>query len=581
MHFNLPLRGTELCMIKLLTCTTLLYLTWNSLALAQTPPQVPPGSLYPPRQDLPPVPQTLSSPTIRTLPLTAPTTQPVPSQPGSVPTAKVKVKRVEVLGSKAFSTKELAKAVAPFKGKLLSFDQLLETRTAITNLYTRRGYTTSGAFLPPQDISSGVIKIQVIEGELERVEIQGLKRLKESYVRSRIGLAATSPINIGRLEKALQLLQLDPLFSKVQAELTTGTAMGRSVLVLDLKEAQVLSSALVVENRESPSVGSTGSTAILSSNNLLGLGDQLSAEVGLTEGIDKYSVGYEIPLTARNGTLALRYNNGDSRIIEKPFDTLDINGRTQTYSLSFRQPINRSPTNEFALSLSGELRRSQTYILNDEPYSFTEGAERGKSRATVIRFGQVWVNRSTKQVLAARSQFSLGVDAFNATVNDTGTDGRFFSWLGQFQWVQALNKKKDTILVARAAAQLTPDSLLPLEQFSVGGLDTVRGYRQNQRVGDNGIIGSAEVRVPIVNHPEGFGVIQIAPFIDVGTIWSNSDKNFAESGTLASTGLGLRWQLGSRFSARLDYGIPLIPVKNQSDSLQDNGIHFSVNFQPF
>ncbi len=99
---------------------------------------------------------------------------------------------------------------------------------------------------------------------------------------------------------------------------------------------------------------------------------------------------------------------------------------------------------------------------------------------SVLRFYQEWVHRNTTQVLAARSQFSFGIDAFDATVNNTGTDGRFFSWLGQFQWVQQLSKR--ILLLTRITTQLTPDSLLSLEKFSIGGVDTVWGYRQNQLV---------------------------------------------------------------------------------------------------
>lgn len=91
--------------------------------------------------------------------------------------------------------------------------------------------------------------------------------------------------------------------------------------------------------------------------------------------------------------------------------------------------------------------------------------------------------------------------------------------MGQFQWVQSLGK--DFIGLARIATQLTPDSLLPLEQFSIGGVDTVRGYRQNQFVADNGITGSLEIRFPIVKDPGGFGTIQIAPFFDFGKVWNN------------------------------------------------------------
>ena len=549
----------------------------SSELLAQSVPSVPPGTLEPPRQP-PPLPETLPSPAPAP-PLTSP--QPLPPQPSSLPEARVRVKRVEVLGSTVFSSKDLAEVVAPFVGKELSFEQLLELRTAVTNLYTSKGHTTSGAFLPPQDFSSGAIQVQVVEGELEKIEIQGQGRLRKSYVLSRIRLAAKTPLNIHRLEEALQLLQLDPLFSLVQAELTAGTGLGRSILVLNLKEAPPLHSALIVENREPPSVGEIGGTAALSHNNVLGLGDRLSAEVGpITEGVTSYNIGYAIPLNARNGTLGFRYSNGRNRVIDQFFAPVDINGRAQTYSISFRQPISRTPTSEFALGLSVDWRQSRTFLFDDEPFSFVPGPEKGESKVTVLRFSQDWVNRSPNRVLAARSQFSFGLGLLGATSNDAAPDGQFFSWLGQAQWVQALNEKKDAVFVARAAAQLTPDSLLPLEQFSIGGIDTVRGYRENQRVGDNGIIGSAELRFPIVRDPDGFGLLQIVPFIDVGTIWSNNGAS-ADSSTLVSTGLGLRWQLSSRFSASLDWGIPLISIDDQGDSLQDNGISFSIRMEPF
>lgn len=564
---------------KILGCASLIFFSYsNSISLAQTLPPIPQGTLEPSRPDVAPLPDKL--------PTSAPTStigfpQPISSEDSAaLQEVKVKVNRVEVLGSTAFSREELALVVAPWLGKELSFEQLSATRTAITNLYISRGYTTSGAFLPPQDVSRGVVQIQVVEGELEKVEIQGLRRLKESYVRDRLALVTQTPLNIPRLEKGLQLLQNDPLFSRVQAEVMAGKEPGRYVLALNLKEAPLLSSSLILDNREPPSVGSLGGSALLSDINLLGLGDRLTAQVGRTEGVNTYNINYEIPLNALHGTLSFRYNNGRNRVIEEPFAPLDIKGRNQTYSFGFRQPLSRTPTSEFALGLSLDLRRSRTYLFDSEPFSFVTGPEDGRSRATVIRFSQDWVDRSPNRVLAARSQFSLGLDAFGATVNDTGTDGRFFSWIGQAQWVQALNESKDASFVVKAAAQLTPDSLLPLEQFSIGGMDTVRGYRENQRVGDNGIVGSFEVRFPIIRDSDGIGLIQLAPFFDVGTSWSNNDAH-ADSSTLVSTGLGLRWELGSRFWARLDWGIPLISVDKQGDSLQDNGLHFSIGLQPF
>jgi hemolysin activation/secretion protein len=552
--------------------------------MAQSPP--PPGVNIPPtapdavEQTIPkpsesPRPLPGETPTLPPLPELQ--TPPTPESPEVTPPSgdSIFIQKIEVLGNTVLQD-EIAALTQTYSNREVTFEELLELRSAIIQLYIKNGYITSGAFLPSnQNLSSGIVQIQVVEGELEQIEIGGLRRLREGYVRSRLERATSTPLNQKRLEEALQLLQLDPLIEQVNAELVASTTPGSNILRVSLKEAPAFHAAFGVENNQSPSIGSIQGSVEVSHDNLLGFGDRLAAQYGRTEGLDLYDINYTIPVNARNGTFSLRYNNGDSRIIEEDFRDVGIRSETQTYSLSFRQPITRTPTSEFALSLGLDLRRSQTYILDDRPFSFTQGPENGESKVTVIRFSQDWVNRGTRQVLAARSQFSLGIDAFDATINNTGTDGQFFSWLGQFQWVQQLSPRN--LLVARIDAQLTPDSLLSLERFSMGGVETVRGYRQNQLVADNGILGSVEVRVPLTSDPR---ILQLAPFFEIGTAWNNRDLD-PDPATIASLGLGLRWLITPDLSLRLDYGIPLISVGERGNSLQENGLYFSVRYQPF
>ncbi len=490
----------------------------------------------------------------------------------------VTVREIEVLGSTVFSKEELNEVTKPFINKALTFEQVLAIRSAITNLYRSEGYATSGAFLPFQDFTSGKLQIQVVQGEIESIEIEGLRRLNQNYVRSRLIAATKAPVNILQLEQALQLLQLNPLFDKINVEFTAGSSPGRNVLLISFQEANPINGAIVVDNKEPPSVGSLGGTAILIHNNLLGFGDRLDVARGITQGVNNYSMSYQIPVNAQNGTLGLRYTRGRNEVISEPFAPLEITGRAQTYAFDFRQPVILTPTEELAFGVSAQLRRSRTFLFDDEPFSFTEGPEKGESKVSVLRFSTDWLNRrSPNTVLAARSTFSLGLGSLDATVNDTGTDGRFVSWQGQFQWVQGLNTRRDTVLISRVVAQLTPDSLLPLEQFAIGGPDSVRGYSTNQAVASNGIFGSVEVRLPIVREESGFGLLQLTPFVDVGTVWGSE----LSTDTLLSTGLGLRWQLGKSVLARIDWGIPLISIDRQGDSLQDNGISFSLQFNPF
>jgi len=79
--------------------------------------------------------------------------------------------------------------------------------------------------------------------------------------------------------------------------------------------------------------------------------------------------------------------------------------------------------------------------------------------------------------LGVRSQFTLGVGAFGATVSSSGPDSQFLAWRGQLQYVRLLAPKRG--MVVRSKVQLAGGELLPLEEFGIGGSDTVRGYRQD------------------------------------------------------------------------------------------------------
>jgi len=182
-------------------------------------------------------------------------------------------------------------------------------------------------------------------------------------------------------------------------------------------------------------------------------------------------------------------------------------------------------------------------------------------------------------VVAARSQFSLGLDLLNSTINDDAPDSRFLSWRGQGQWVRLL--APDTLLLVRGDVQLADGALLPLEQFGLGGQQSVRGYRQDALLTDNGALLSAELRVPIVRVPEWQGLLQLSPFIDVGTAWNSGDSPDPEPNTLVGAGIGLLWRQGDNFLARIDWGIPLVSVDSSGSSLQENGLYFSLVYSPF
>ncbi|MBD2532137.1 ShlB/FhaC/HecB family hemolysin secretion/activation protein [Nostoc flagelliforme FACHB-838] len=543
----------------------------------------------PPPQDVqPPLPSPRPSPELpqplpppeELLPPSAPTLTPEEPLPGNFPQTIV-VQRFEVVGSTVFSPEQLAQATAEFTKRPISLAEVYQARSKITDLYVKNGYITSGAYIPPQTIRSGVLKIQVVEGRLEGIQITGTRRLNPNYVRSRLAIATSAPLNRQRLLEALQLLQLNPLIQNVTAELSAGSQTGASLLEVQVSEAKTFSSEIVLDNGRSPSVGSFRRGLRLNEANLLGLGDGLSLGYINTDGSNSFDARYTLPLNPRNGTLTFNYGTTSSNVIEPDFKVLDIESASRYYELTFRQPIVQTPTQEFALGLTASQRESEASFFNPgleqrEPFL---GDEEGRTRVSALRFFQEWTSRNSREVIALRSQFSLGIDVLNATINQIPPDSRFFAWQGQAQWARLL--APETLLLLRLNTQLASRTLVAIEQIGLGGQDSVRGYRQDYLLTDNATFVSAEVQVPILRFPQIDSTLQVIPFVDFGVGWNSSGTVDPDPNTLAAVGLGLRWSQGDRFTIRLDWGIPLVSVNSSDRTLQENGLYFSLLYNPF
>jgi len=554
------------------------YLTLSP-AIAQNRPNLPrfpsPRDNLPPTLPRPQLPPALP-PNEELLPLPQPTPLEDPI-PGSVP-MQITVTRFDVVGSTVFSIQELAAITEPFTNRSLTISELYQVRTAINQLYQSQGYITSGAFIPPQELQAGVVKIQVIEGELEAINITGLRRLQPSYIRSRLALGSQKPLNVNKLLESLQLLQLNPLIKNIAADLSAGTRTGQNILEVKVQEADTFDVEISSDNGQVPSVGSVQLGAGFEQRNVTGFGDRLNFLYTNTQGSNRYNVSYSLPINPRNGTVSFTYETISSRIVESPFDELDIESEAGLYELSLRQPIMQTPSQEIALGFSFSYEESNTTVFND-PFPLSPVAnENGETRISALRFFQEWFTRNEKEVLALRSQFSFGINALESTINEDFPDSNFFVWRGQGQYLREL--APDTLFLFRTDLQIAGRPLVPLEQFTLGGPESVRGYRQDLIVSDSGFFASGEIRIPIARIPQWQGLLQVTPFVDVGTSWNVSEKNFDPS-TLVSTGLGLYWQQGKYFNLRFMWGIPLVPTDTQKTNWQENGLYFSVYWRPF
>jgi len=505
-----------------------------------------------------------------------------------VPRERVFVREIRVVGSTVFSPEELARVAAPYVNRELTAEDLEALRVALTLLYVNNGYINSGALLPDQAVTDGVVTYQIIEGRLINVEVEGNRWFRAGYFRRRLALGAGPPLNVNDLQQQLQLLLEDQRIRRLNAELKPGPQPGEGLLDVRVEERLPYRLFLEFNNYQSPAVGAERGLVTLEHQNLTGNGDILTLRYGKSEGVDPLlDFKYSLPLTARDTTVSLQYRKNTFAVVQKEFKDLDIESDSEIYTVTLRQPVYRTLSDEIALELIGERLSNETSLLG-RPFSLSPGAQNGESVVTAIRAAQEWVHRTSSQVIAARSRFSVGIDALGSTLNNHDEhipDSRFFAWLGQFQWVRRL-PVFDSQVIFRSDLQLSANPLLVLEQTAVGGRYSVRGYRENTLVRDNAFLTSLEARVPLIRNVPGADYVELAPFVDYGRAWETA-RLTPDPQDIASVGIGLRWAATVPFlfplrpQLEVYWGHKLRDVKTSGGNLQDNGVHLQFVLAAF
>ena len=498
---------------------------------------------------------------------------------------RVYVERIEILDNTIFSEQELATITGPYTKKQLTFEDLEELRTQINHYYLSKGFINSGVILPDQKIEDGLVTFRAIEGSITAIEIVEYGRLKPSYVEKRIALGTGPPLNLNELQERLQIIDANPLIKRLDVELSPGDNPGEAALKVNVEEEKPYYMALSFNNNRSPAVGGEVVELEVAHNNVSGRGDSLFALFGINEGIFDIALDYTIPVTARDTLLSFFYSNSNSEVTEDPFDEIDIKSDEIHYGVSVSHPFINNTSNQLRVGLLLEKIDYETKLLG-RPYSFSQGVEDGKSDLTVVRFFQEWISRTSSQVTAFSSVFSFGVDALGADNNEPYTD--FFMWLGQFQWTRILPKPLGGQVLVRADLQLTDDPLLPYEKFSIGGINSVRGYREDELVRDKGAFGSLEYRhplfnlsVPKVSKSKEDGKLYLVLFTDWG--WGeNNDLPTPDPSSIGSAGVGFRWHPASKLFGEVYFAKAFRDTDHlDDDNLQDNGIHFNLRWQLF
>lgn len=498
---------------------------------------------------------------------------------------RVRVEGFRIVGNTVFSADRLREVVAPWIGRDIDTEELVAVRNALTRLYVDAGYVNSGALVPDQELDDGIVEVWIIEGALSHVEVQGNRYYRAGVLRDRLFVGVERPLRVQTLERNLQILQQDPRIRRVHARLVPGESRGEAVLLVRVEEENPWELHLEVSNYSPVAFGAYEGRAVVGNRNLLGLGDVLDGRVRVAAGLIRADVQYDVPVNRWGTRVQLRGEYADTEVVEAPFDALEIDTAYWAARVAVEHPVYRTPRDTVLLGMVGEWRRAETCFGFTEdlfgscdPFNFLDSGAQDDGRTTVsaLRFTQEWTRRSSQQVVAARSTFSVGLPVLGATSGGITNDS-FFVWLGQAQWARRFGSWGVQTLL-RGDVQLSNGPLPSLERMPIGGHLTVRGYRENLLVRDQGAVLSAEVRVPLWRR-EGRPILELAPFYDFG--WSkNQDRETLGPKTISSIGVGLRARLLRGISANVYWGYQLHDVPD-GGNLQDDGVQFELSWDAF
>lgn len=500
--------------------------------------------------------------------------------------ARLVIKKIEFEGNTVITNDELQKIAQPFLQHRFSARDLEELRQQITTRYVDAGYINSGAVIPAQSAANGVLHINIVEGKLTEVRLQGMGRLRDYYLKDRLLVGAGTPLNLKSLQDKYQLLLADPLIERLNGSLLPGRKPGESILTVKVIRARPYQLYADADDYITPSVGTYAGHIGGWVDNLTGFGEHIDADFIVSGGAIGFNTGLDVPINAYDTHMTFRYSDTHTNLVEQPVNLLKIKTNVTGYDFGINQPFYRAPGIDFKAGINFAVRQSNSSFLG-QPYTFTEGLPfgEGSTQVTVLRLWQQLMLQGSNNALVFRSTSSKGLNALGATIqHGLLPSGDFFSWLGQTQYTHKVMDNGAQVAF-RGSVQLAANSLLPLERFSVGGVYTVRGYRENYYVRDNGFNTGLEFRYPLFGGSSGATHnLFLIPFVDYGGAWNNPTqadlkpkKNY-----LNSVGMGFNWRYNHvATDFYWAHAMTSVPTLTAGRSIQDDGIHFKVSLFAF
>lgn len=506
--------------------------------------------------------------------ITLPPAQPSLAPGRSVPTTpdqqKVFIKQFKFLGNQKLSDQDLQALVAPYKNTSLSFADIKGITELIGEHYRQKGWLAR-ALVPAQDVTDGVLTIQVVEAVVGEIRIDNQsKRVSTERIESWIdnGITRKSGLSLGQLDRMMLTLNDLPDVNAVSS-LQSGIKEGETDLNVVITDKPRVDGFVDVDNYGDPATGIWRAVGSVYINSPLGFGDQAIVYGLYSEGVSFGRVSYTVPVGQDGLRLGVNASALNYRVINRDWDTLRLGGQSQSGGLEAAYPILRSrPANLYALGFynySNYENRSDDNITNRYKTSVLSAGLSGNlmdglggggtnNGSLIFSVGDIILNGSPLQ-------------SFNEETINTG--GRFTKIRYSLNRLQ--NISKDLSCYVSLSGQFANKNMDSSEQMFMGGPYAVRAYATGQGAATQGNLLTAELRLRL---PHQFIATAFYDLANVQMLKSSDypGNTGANMYLLQGLGLSLTWNAPKNILVRATWAHRTGPLSDAAQTyLSSNG----------
>lgn len=479
----------------------------------------------------------------------------------------IRLQAVTVSPSDYLLEEDIKAVTARYVGRDVTFSDLQAMLSELNGLYARAGVPTARAVLPPQEIRNGVLRVSLIEAEIEKVVFEGLENTSPRFLESNLSLEPGTKPDFERLERDLMIFDIAHDISP-QLSFAAGGLPGTTQAIVTADEPKRLAFTLSADNFGREETGELRTSLFARANSLTGVRDSLSLQLQKSEGAGSVSAGYSRPVGGGGGRVVGAFSYSQSSIIGGEFQNSKIVSDSYAASLSYRRPAWVRP--DSYVMLEG----GASYEVNSSTFD-------GVTFADIDLWDVFASARYNRRFASSTLGFSAGLRAGSASAKGTSqTEGSFWMIYGEGTYARPVGDR--FMFNGSLRYQYAHGRNLPVARlFTAGGVGSVRGYPSDIRGGDSGAILNLQVSMREPWSPASRPNWNFTPFAFVDTAmvvpYRVDGSIDGSQDFLASVGAGVSASLGERANLIAMVGIPL----RKTLGFNDEGravIHVGLDF---